>query len=104
MLLQCDFTSISNKKSLQPPSLLLYNIQPRTPILNITRVEAGSNTSTATREPWEKTKGEPSAWGIYVQGPGPPAWGSHESETVKCGHESRGTLRMTALARDQKKV
>jgi hypothetical protein len=28
---------------------------------------------------------------IYIWGHGPPGWGSLESETVKCGHESRGT-------------
>jgi hypothetical protein len=36
--------------------------------------------------------GPPCSWGISIQGPGPPCWGSLESETVKCGHESRGTL------------
>jgi hypothetical protein len=35
--------------------------------------------------------GPPCSWGIYIQGLGPPGWGSLESETVKCGHESRGT-------------
>jgi hypothetical protein len=45
---------------------------------------------------------EPSAWGyswttLFLGdidtrgGPDPPGWGSLESETVKCGHESRGT-------------
>jgi hypothetical protein len=47
---------------------------------------------------------EPSVWGynratwflgdipIYGGGgPGPPGYGSLESERVKCGHESRGT-------------
>jgi hypothetical protein len=36
------------------------------------------------------------SWGIYIQGPGPPGWGSLESKTVKCGQDS--DLRMTALA------
>jgi hypothetical protein len=37
--------------------------------------------------------GPPCAWGIYVRGPGPPGWGGggFKPETVKCGHESRGT-------------
>jgi hypothetical protein len=35
--------------------------------------------------------GPPSSWGIWIRGPGPPGWGSLESETVKCGHESCGT-------------
>jgi hypothetical protein len=35
--------------------------------------------------------GPPCSWGMYVWGPGPPGWRSLESQTVKCGHESRGT-------------
>jgi hypothetical protein len=35
--------------------------------------------------------GPPCSWGIYIQEPGRPGWGSLKSETVKCGHESRGT-------------
>jgi hypothetical protein len=43
---------------------------------------------------------EPGAWGYnratlflgdISTGPGPLGWGSLKSETVKCGHESRGT-------------
>jgi hypothetical protein len=30
-------------------------------------------------------------WGIKLRGPGPPDLENLESETVKCGHESRGT-------------
>jgi hypothetical protein len=33
----------------------------------------------------------PCSWGIQIQGPGPPGWGSLKSETVKWGHEPRGT-------------
>jgi hypothetical protein len=33
----------------------------------------------------------PCFWGIWIRGPGPPGWGSLESETVKCGRKSRGT-------------
>jgi hypothetical protein len=73
-------------------------------------VEAGSNTSTValrvvggdekgTQFPGGIT-GLPSSWVIKTRGPGPPAWGSLEYETVKCGHESRGTRsRECALAR-----
>jgi hypothetical protein len=32
-----------------------------------------------------------SFWGIQIRGPGLRGWGSLESETVKYGHESRGT-------------
>jgi hypothetical protein len=35
--------------------------------------------------------GPPFSWGIWIRGPGPPGWVSLESETVKCGHEFRGT-------------
>jgi hypothetical protein len=35
--------------------------------------------------------GPPCSWGIKIRGSYPPGWGSLESETVKCGHESRGT-------------
>jgi hypothetical protein len=35
--------------------------------------------------------GLPCSWGIWIRGLGPPGWGSLESGTVKCGHESRGT-------------
>jgi hypothetical protein len=35
--------------------------------------------------------GPPCSWGIQIWGPGPPGWESLESETVKCGQESRGT-------------
>jgi hypothetical protein len=30
-------------------------------------------------------------WGIQIRGPGPPGWGSPESEAVKCAHGSLGT-------------
>jgi hypothetical protein len=36
--------------------------------------------------------GPPCSWGIQIRRPGPPGWESLESETVKCGHESRGAL------------
>jgi hypothetical protein len=39
----------------------------------------------------------PCSWGIQIRGPGPPGWGSLESETVICGQES--DLKITALAR-----
>jgi hypothetical protein len=35
--------------------------------------------------------GRPSSWGIKIRRPGPTGWGSLESETVKYGHEFRGT-------------
>jgi hypothetical protein len=35
--------------------------------------------------------GKTCSWGIYIREPNPPGWKSLESETVKCGHESRGT-------------
>jgi hypothetical protein len=37
------------------------------------------------------TTGPPSSWGILIRGLCPPSWGSFERETVKCGHEPRGT-------------
>jgi hypothetical protein len=41
------------------------------------------------------------SWGMYIQGPGPPGWGSVESERVKYGHQLPwdSDLRMVALAR-----
>jgi hypothetical protein len=53
---------------------------------------------------------EPSTWGYSratlflenkIRGSGSPGWRNFDSETAKCGHESRGTLdmRMTALER-----
>jgi hypothetical protein len=64
------------------------------------RVEAGSNTSTvALRVVGGDEKGT-RAWGYnwatmflgdFIRGPDPPGWGSLEFETVKHGHESRGT-------------
>jgi hypothetical protein len=63
-------------------------------------VEAGSNTSTvALRVVGGDEKGTQCLgynWttqflGIQIRGPGPPGWGSLESERVKYGHESRGT-------------
>jgi hypothetical protein len=57
----------------------------------VSRVVAGSNTSTVALCVVGATKREPSAWGICIRGPGPPGWGSLESETVRCGHGSRGT-------------
>jgi hypothetical protein len=75
-------------------------------IVRFSRVKAGSNTSTvALRVVGGKALGvinrPPFAWGIQIRGPGPPGWGSLQSETVKYSHESRGTLtpRITALAR-----
>jgi hypothetical protein len=35
--------------------------------------------------------GSPCSWGTYIQGSGPPEWGSLDFETVKCGHESHRT-------------
>jgi hypothetical protein len=35
--------------------------------------------------------GPPCSWEIQIREHGPPGWGSLESETVKCGHESRMT-------------
>jgi hypothetical protein len=35
--------------------------------------------------------GPPCSWGIYVREPVPPGWGSLEFETVKCGHQFRGS-------------
>jgi hypothetical protein len=35
--------------------------------------------------------GPPCSWWILIRGPGTPGWGAFESETVKYGHESRGT-------------
>jgi hypothetical protein len=35
--------------------------------------------------------GPPCSWGRQIRGPGPPGWGSLESETGKYGHESRDT-------------
>jgi hypothetical protein len=67
----------------------------------VARVEAGLNTSTVALlviggdEKGTQCPGNnnwpPCSWGILIRGPGPPGWGSLESETVKCGHESRGT-------------
>jgi hypothetical protein len=37
------------------------------------------------------TTGPPCSWGIYIRGPGRPGWDSLEFETVKYGHESRGS-------------
>lgn len=34
--------------------------------------------------------GPPYSWGIKIQGPGPPGWGSLESQTVKYGRKSCG--------------
>jgi hypothetical protein len=65
------------------------------------RVEAGSNTSTvALRVVGGDEKGTQCRgynWDtllrrIQIRGLGPPGSGSLESETVKCGHESRRTL------------
>jgi hypothetical protein len=35
--------------------------------------------------------GPPCSWGIWIRRPGPPGWGSLESEAVKCDHVSRAT-------------
>jgi hypothetical protein len=35
--------------------------------------------------------GPPCSRGIQIRGPGTPGWGNLESETVKCGLQSRGT-------------
>jgi hypothetical protein len=54
----------------------------------------------ATKNLWRRRRGNPvpkcitgppSSWGIWIWRPGPPGWGSLESETVKFGHESRRT-------------
>jgi hypothetical protein len=40
--------------------------------------------------PGDKT-GSPCSLGIWMREPGLPDWGNLESDTVKCGHEYRGT-------------
>jgi hypothetical protein len=81
------------------------------------RVEAGSNTSTVALRVVRGDERKPGAWGynwatLFLRDINMGTWPSRlvslESETVKYGHESRGTrtqgwldsdLRMTALAR-----
>jgi hypothetical protein len=76
-----------------------YMTKSSTSIETVTCVEAGSNTSTAAQS-YEATKKESNAWsiagsscscGIWIRGPGPLGLGSFESETLRCGYESRGT-------------
>jgi hypothetical protein len=59
------------------------------------RVEARSNTSSVALRVLGGTKREPSAWGLnwakLLLGPSLSGWGSLETETIKCGHESRRT-------------
>jgi hypothetical protein len=66
-----------------------------------TRVEAGSSTSiVAPRAVGVHEKGDPvpgvitgspCPWGLKIPRPGLRGWVSLESETLKYGHESRGT-------------
>jgi hypothetical protein len=62
------------------------------------RVQADSNASTASRRRRRKVNsvsgcitGPLSSFGTLIRGPGPPGWRNIESDTVKDGHESRGT-------------
>jgi hypothetical protein len=66
----------------------------------LTRVEAGPNITIAVLRVVGGDEKEASGWGHnwailclgdYTWGPGPPGWGNLESETIKPGHESRGT-------------
>jgi hypothetical protein len=64
-------------------------------------VEAGSNAFTVALRVVGGDEREPSVWGynwatLFPEGykyggPGPPGWGSLESETVKYGREFRAT-------------